>query len=72
VIFDDEVSGHLARGQYVVLFNKKGLGARVIGGGLVRLSGYMDEDEFRTLPKNKDEEEELENEEAPKKKDLGF
>jgi len=72
VIFDDEVSGHLARGQYVVLFNKKGLGARVIGGGLVRLSGYMDEDEFRTLPRNKDEEEELENEETPKKKDLGF
>jgi tRNA-specific 2-thiouridylase len=72
VIFENEIPGHLGRGQYIVLFNKKGIGARVIGGGIVRLSALLDDGEFRTLPKNKDEEEELENEERPKKKDLGF
>ncbi|EQC52287.1 tRNA methyltransferase [Bacteriovorax sp. DB6_IX] len=72
IIFDKEVQGHLGRGQYVVLFNKKGIGARVIGGGQVRISGFLDNGEFRTLPKNKDEEEELETEEKMKKKDLGF
>lgn len=72
VIFENEIPGHLARGQYIVLFNKKGIGARVIGGGIVRVSALLDEGEFRTLPRNKDEEEELDGEEKPKKKDLGF
>ncbi|OIQ15944.1 MAG: hypothetical protein BM556_16750 [Bacteriovorax sp. MedPE-SWde] len=72
VDFIDEIQGVLARGQYVVLYNKKGIGARVVGGGVVRISGYFDDGDFMTLPKTKDQEEDLENQEKQKKKDLGF
>lgn len=71
--FSKEIEGICVRGQYVVLYNKKGIGARVIGGGVVRVSGYYDDQsKWRVLPKTKEEEEELQDESKPKKKDLGF
>ncbi len=69
--FKDQINGLCPRGTYVVLYTKKGIGARVIGGGFVRFTGYWDDGEFRLMPKTKDEEEQFKEEKA-KKKELGF
>lgn len=71
IYFKDDIEGLCPRGSYIVLYNKSGPGARVIGGGTVRYSGYFDDDTYRTLPKTKDEEEKVIEDKA-KKKELGF
>lgn len=69
--YKDKVNGLCPRGTYAVLYTKKGIGARIIGSGFVRSSGYWDDDHFREIAKTKEEEEMLQ-EEKPKRKDLGF
>jgi tRNA-specific 2-thiouridylase len=57
VEFDDKQDGLCPRGGYQVFYNKKGLGGKVIGSGVVRHSGFFLDNEFRSLPKSKIEEE---------------
>lgn len=58
VEFETEIKGQCPRGGYQVFYNKKGIGGKVIGSGVVRHSGFFDDNgEFRTLPKSKIEEE---------------
>ena len=72
VEFDEEQKGLCPRGGYQVFYNKKALGGKVIGSGVVRHSGYFDEDnEFRTLKKSKIEQE-LTNDEDAKRKINSF
>ncbi|OUR97765.1 hypothetical protein A9Q84_06075 [Halobacteriovorax marinus] len=68
VEFVEKQDGQCPRGGYQVFYNKKGMGAKVLGSGVVRHAGYFDEGEYRTFPKNRDEEEVIidESEKKPK------
>jgi tRNA-specific 2-thiouridylase len=69
---DSPIHTDCFRGQSVVVYNKKGPGAKVLGGGTVRHSGYFDKvDGYRTLPKTKEEEDQTPESPATKN-DLGF
>ncbi|WP_127717665.1 aminomethyltransferase beta-barrel domain-containing protein [Halobacteriovorax sp. HLS] len=57
VEFEKERTGQCPRGGYQVFYNKRGIGGKVIGSGVVRHAGFFDDGEFRTLPKSKIEEE---------------
>ncbi|EQC47709.1 tRNA methyl transferase [Bacteriovorax sp. Seq25_V] len=69
----EELKDFISRGAYIVLYNKIGVGARVIGGGIVRYSAFYDEnEELAQYPKTKDQEDNEEDKNKQKKKDLGF
>jgi tRNA-specific 2-thiouridylase len=58
VEFDEKINGQCPRGGYQVFYNKRGIGGKVIGSGVVRNSGFFDDDgEFKTFPKSRLEEE---------------
>ncbi len=69
----EKLTDTIARGSYVVLYNKIGVGARVIGGGVVRYPAFYDDnEELVTYPKTKEQEESDDDKNKQKKKDLGF
>ena len=68
VEFEEKMNGQCPRGGYQVFYNKKGIGGKVIGSGVVRHSGFFDDENvFRTLPKSKLEEELSKDQETDKK-----
>lgn len=73
VEFEEEVTGVCPRGGYLVFYNKRGIGALVIGSGIVRSSGYFEDGEYRKYPKTREEEESFDEEaQKPKKIHLEF
>ncbi|CBW26733.1 putative tRNA (5-methylaminomethyl-2-thiouridylate)-methyltransferase [Halobacteriovorax marinus SJ] len=68
VEFEDEQEGVCPRGGYLVFYNRRAIGATVIGSGVVRSSGYFDDEEYRTYPKTRAEDDEFDEDEPKKKK----
>ena len=72
IVLDEKMMGSCGKGQYVCFYNKKGQGARVLGGSIVKKTGYHDEEgEYRSLPMTK-KDEDFNQEVEQKKNDLGF
>lgn len=69
--FKSEQSGQLIRGQYIVIYDKDGDGAKVIGAGIINRSGFYDSlGKQRELPITKDEISAQDEDEQPVSKNL--
>ncbi len=69
VEFDSPREGLLVSGQFLVFYNRELDKGRVVGSGLVEISGMFDEYSYNTLPSKKEETDEEESE--PKQNNLG-
>ncbi len=68
VEFETPQEGVCPRGGYQVFYNKRGVGALVIGSGVVRSSGFFQDGEYRVYPKSREEEEAFDEDQPVKKK----
>lgn len=67
--FKETHEGQLIQGQYVVIYDREGEGAKVIGAGVVNRSGYIDsKGERRELPETTLEKSEFDDEAVPPKR----
>lgn len=72
VEFDEARPGLLVPGQFLVFYNRQLDKGKVIGSGLVEISGMFDETGFNTLPQRKEETDEDEEETDNRMAKLGF
>lgn len=68
VEFEEPQEGVCPRGGYQVFYNKRGVGATVIGSGVVRNSGFFLDGKFRVYPMSREEEENYEEDKVVKSK----
>ncbi len=68
VEFEVPQEGVCPRGGYQVFYNKRAIGATVIGSGVVRSSGFFEDGEYRVYPKTREEEESFDEDKPVKKK----
>jgi len=65
VEFKEEQEGLLVRGSFLVFYNRPEIGGKVLASGIVRSSGFYEDDEFRVLPKTKEQAESMSTQQKP-------